>query len=202
MITKGFKFGLLLQFAIGPVCIFIFDTARQKGIINAELGVIAVVLVDAFYILLAILGITAFLQSTKVKKFFKVFGVVILTYFGIATILGSMGYRIIPNIGIETQTIVENPFIKGLILTISSPLTILFWAGVFSSKTVEEKLIKKDLYGFGLGAVLSTLIFLSCISFVGSILRPFLHPLMVNLLNVIVGISFLIFAVRLAIKKI
>ena len=201
MLIKGFRFGMLLQFAIGPVFIFIFDTARQDGIFNAEIGVASVVLVDAFYILLAILGVTVFLQNNKVKKFFKVFGVGILTYFGIAAIIGSIGYKIIPNLIIETQTMIENPFIKGLVLTISSPLTILFWAGVFSSKVVEEKFIRKDLYRFGLGAVLSTLVFLSCVSFIGSSLRPLLHPIMIELLNMIVGILFLYFAVKLAIKK-
>lgn len=31
MFLKGFKFGMLLQLAIGPICLFIFQTSITKG---------------------------------------------------------------------------------------------------------------------------------------------------------------------------
>ena len=66
MIWKGFRFGLLLQIAVGPICLFIFQTAAGSGFWIAEIGVLGVTIVDVFYILAAILGIGFIL--TKYKK--------------------------------------------------------------------------------------------------------------------------------------
>lgn len=45
-IFRGFKFGMILQIAIGPICIFIFQTACKYGFFMGEMGVLDVVLVD------------------------------------------------------------------------------------------------------------------------------------------------------------
>lgn len=45
-IFRGFKFGMILQIAIGPICIFIFQTACKYGFFMGEMGVLAAVLVD------------------------------------------------------------------------------------------------------------------------------------------------------------
>ena len=46
---------MLLQLAIGPVCIYIFNIASNDGFLNAEVGAIAVTIIDALYAMLAIL---------------------------------------------------------------------------------------------------------------------------------------------------
>lgn len=197
MILKGFKFGMLLQLAVGPVCFYIFDTGSKIGFLGAELGVLAVALVDAFYILFAILGVTAFLKKEKINLVFKFLGCAILFYFGAKTILGSISLNSISsNVGAFA-----NPFIGGLMLTLSNPLTILFWAGVFTSKVAEERLDKKSLYLFGLGAVFSTIIFLSFAAAVGNVISCFMPPMIINILNIFVGLIFIYFAIRLLINK-
>lgn len=40
MIFNGFKFGLLLQIAIGPVCLLIFQLAAMNGFFVAMTGVL------------------------------------------------------------------------------------------------------------------------------------------------------------------
>lgn len=45
-IFRGFKFGMILQIAIGPICIFIFQTACKYGFFIGEMGVLDAVLVD------------------------------------------------------------------------------------------------------------------------------------------------------------
>ncbi|WP_010243539.1 LysE family translocator [Acetivibrio cellulolyticus] len=196
MILKGFKFGMLLQLAIGPVCFYIFDTGSKKGFLAAESSVLAVAIVDAFFILLAILGITAFLKNDKINSLFKILGSAILAFFGIKTIMGSISVS--PGNYVGT---LYNPFVVGLMLTISNPLTILFWAGVFTSKITEDKFEKKSLFLFGLGAVLSTIVFLSGVGAIGSIAASFLPPVIISILNAIVGIVFLYFAIKLLVKK-
>lgn len=48
-IIKGFRFGLLLQLAIGPVCLFIIKTAAESGVLTAEAGVMAVMIRRAWF---------------------------------------------------------------------------------------------------------------------------------------------------------
>ena len=45
-IFRGFKFGMILQIAIGPICIFIFQTACKYGFFMGEMGLLDAVLVD------------------------------------------------------------------------------------------------------------------------------------------------------------
>ena len=46
MIAKGFRFGLLLQFALGPMTLLIFQIAVASGFAVAIQGVVGVTLVD------------------------------------------------------------------------------------------------------------------------------------------------------------
>lgn len=201
MIFKGFKLGIILQFAVGPVCIFIFKLGGNKGFIDAEIGVLGVAVIDALYILLAISGLTSFLNRERVKYIFKIIGAIIVAIFGLQTILGIYGWEVLPSINLFNGINSESSFLEGLVLTASNPLTILFWVGIFSSKIVEEKLTRKDVYLFGLGSVLSTVFFLTVIASIGSVTGYFLSPKIISLLNFIVGVVLLYFALKMIFKR-
>ena len=68
MIWKGFRFGMFLQIAVGPICLFIFQTAVTSGFFAAEIGVLGVVLIDALFILAAIFGIGKILNKYRSMK--------------------------------------------------------------------------------------------------------------------------------------
>ncbi len=60
---RGLRLGIILQLSIGPVCLFILQTAIARGINEALKAVLAVVLVVAFYILLALYGLGTCLKN-------------------------------------------------------------------------------------------------------------------------------------------
>lgn len=197
MIWKGFRFGLFLQIAVGPVCIFIFQTAATSGFFIAEIGVLGVTIVDIFYILAAIFGIGTLLNKYKqLKSIIHYFGAAVLIIFGISNIIGF--FYSSPIVSMDQSA--GNTLWKALLLTLSNPLTILFWAGVFSTKIGEENIKQKDLYSFGFGAVLSAFIFLTIISMVGTYLTILLEPKMIMGLNLLVGIVLLLFGVKNLVK--
>ena len=68
---SGLRFGMLLQIAIGPMCLMVFNTAKNAGFGVAMSLVLAVALVDAFYIALASIGVSKLLEKDSVKKVFK-----------------------------------------------------------------------------------------------------------------------------------
>lgn len=202
MILKGFRFGLLLQFAIGPVCIYIFNTATSGGFFSAEAAVLAATLMDAIFVTLAIMGIGSLLEKDRVKKGLKYFGTVVLIYFGLGTILGTFGIKIIPAIaGNSNFHDTSNAFITSFILTASSPLSILFWSGVFATKLSSQGFSKREMKLFGVGAVMATLVFLSVFALVVSLLHPVMNQTIVDVMNVLVGIIIIGFGVKLILRK-
>lgn len=202
MILKGLRFGMLLQIAVGPVCLFIFQTAVTSGVFVALTGVVGIAIIDALYILAAIYGIGALLNRyEKAKRIIKYLGALVLIIFGLSNLLGIFGVSMLPSLNFLSTQSTESVFFKVLILTLSNPLTMLFWVGVFSTKVSEEDMDLKDMYFFGFGAVMSTIIFLTIISVVGNFVNNFLDPFLLSLLNCIVGLVLIGFGVKTAIKK-
>lgn len=202
MIFKGFKFGMLLQFAIGPVCLFIFQMAALNGVYIGEIGVLGVTLVDGLFIVIAILGIASIIDKNNIKVCLKIFGAIILFIFGISTILNQFNVDFMPSVSIYNIFNSTNAFTDSIIITASNPLTIIFWAGVFSTKITEENIKKRDIYSFGFGALLSTIVFLSLINFIGSFTKMFLPIKLIQLLNIIVGILLIGFSIKMISKNI
>lgn len=201
MILKGFKFGMLLQFAIGPGCLFIFQIASLRGFYIAETGVLGIALIDGFFIIVAILGIASIIDRTNIRTFLKIFGATILFVFGLNTVLSEFNVNLLPSLSIQNISNSKNVFIRGIILTISNPLTIIFWAGVFSSKISEQKMKRKDLCSFGLGALLSTLFFLSLIALGGSFAKEIFSTNVIEILNITVGFLFMCFGIKMILKR-
>jgi threonine/homoserine/homoserine lactone efflux protein len=202
MIFKGFKFGMLLQIAVGPVCLFILQTSISLGFLSAMTGVVSVTLIDSLFILSAILGIGALIDKYRnVKKAIQYFGAAVLIAFGLSNILGVLGISIFPSINFLTKQTTDSVFIKMVLLTLSNPLTILFWAGVFSSKIAYDNMNKPDMYRFGTGAVLSTIVFLTFVSALGHFINVFVSLTVLNLLNVLVGLVLIIFGIKTSKKE-
>jgi threonine/homoserine/homoserine lactone efflux protein len=202
MLIRGLRFGMLLQIAIGPIALFIFNTATISGILPTLSGVIGVTLVDGLFILAALFGIGALLEKNKnCKKTLKILGNVVVIIFGILTIISVFGIDLIPNFSFINKQVSDSIFLQAFILTIANPITIIFWAGVFSSKLSDEKMNSKNMYLFGFGALLSTVISLTLITMIGYFTSVFLPQTILNALNIIVGTILIFFGVYSIIKK-
>ncbi|PIE34844.1 hypothetical protein CSA56_06585 [candidate division KSB3 bacterium] len=201
---SGLSTGLVLQLAIGPVFFFILNISLQRTLLDGFCSVLAVSLVDYFYILLAIIGVGKLLEKKTVQKKLAIISSVVLMMFGMV-MLGSVG-----NILAETTVQAHrtsnywSSFLSALLLTISSPLTIVFWTGLFAAKAVEYGYTKKQLVIFGIAAGLATVLFLGASVTILSALQASVPVTLVRLLNVLVGILLILYgAVRLfkVIKK-
>ncbi len=202
MYIKGFKFGFLLQFAVGPVCIYVINTAIKGGILPALYASLGATVVDILFVSLAIIGVGKLLADPKIKVLLKWFGAIVLIYFGAGIILGSFGISIIPGLGVSTDSISsKNAFLTSAVLTISSPLSIVFWSGVFAAKLADENYTMRDMKLFGAGAVTTTMFFLSVVSIVFGLVKAMISPLVIEALNVAVGVILILFAGKIIYKK-
>lgn len=184
---KGFTTGILLQLAIGPVFFFILNIALRPGIWNGIFAVMGVTLVDYFYIILAIFGVGKFLENGKKKMIFSLCSSIVLMIFGAFLLRkGVLFNRYSPENILEDS--LWGSFLSALILTISSPLTILFWTSIFTNKAIEYSLDKKGLLLFGLSAGMATLIFLGVNVFIFSMIGLWVPEIVFRILNIFVGI--------------
>lgn len=201
MIYKGFKFGMLLQIAVGPMCLMVFNTSTTYGFLMGLSLVLAIAIIDGLYITLSGLGVAVIINKEKVKSVIKILGCFVLILFGTNTIMGVFAFTFLPTVALFSNVSNQNIFIQGLLLTASNPLTIIFWSGVFSTQLIENTLTKTQLFFFGFGCILSTLVFLTVVAFCGSVLGAFLPPIMIRILNVIVGFILVFFGIKLLFKN-
>lgn len=195
----GLKFDMLLQLAVGPMCLMVFNTAKNAGFWVAFSLVLSITLVDGFYIVLATLGASKLLEKPSVKKVFRYIGGGVLLLFGLNTLLGTFGISLIP--GADLQVNSASLFLQGLLLTLSNPITIVFWGSVLTSKIVEDNLKKAELTVFSIGLMSAALFFLSAVAGLGMILSSFLPDAVSKGLNILVGLLIIFFGIKMLVKK-
>lgn len=201
MILKGLKFGMLLQLAIGPMAMMVFNTSTAYGFMVSLRLVLAIALIDALYISFSSFGAATLIKKSRIEKVVKLIGCFVLVLFGINTLSNVLTFSFFPDISLFSYTSSENLFVQGLLLTASNPLTILFWSSLFSTQMIENEWNKQQLLLFSVGSVSATLIFLTFIALMGSLLSSFLPDIIIQLLNVTVGIALILFGIRLLFRK-
>ena len=202
IILNGFFAGLLLQVALGPVFFFILNIALQKTLADGLFAALAVTLVDYIYISLAILGIGKLLEKKRIKFILGIISSVVLAIFGIVMItsITEVTANTISDGTVNSDYF--SSFLSAFILTISSPLTIVFWTSLFATKAIEKQYIKKQLVLFGISAGLATLIFLGLSVIVFSFIKLSTPIIIIKILNIMVGILLMIYGVIRFIKVI
>lgn len=201
MLWKGIKFGMLLQLAIGPMCLMVFNAAATQGVLYGLCLMAAIAIVDALYIALSCAGAAAVISRPRVKTVVRWSGAAVLILFGFNMAAGGLGVSLMPQVALFPQSTGRSLFVQGLLLTASNPLSILFWGGVLSAQVIENGWNKGQLAFFAVGCVLSTVLFLTSVSVLASIFGHFLSGIAIRVLNVAVGVFLVFFGVWLPLKK-
>lgn len=201
VLFQGLKFGMVLQFAVGPICLMTLNASSLYGFMHGLCFLSSAACIDAFYIFLACLGISAILKNTKIKTTVQIFGCLILISFGISTILHAFGSGLLSSPVPLSDASCGNLFFQGLLLTASNPLTVIFWGSVFSAKIAEYAWCRKQIFLFAAGCVLSTVIFLTGIALLGSELREHISSSSIQIFNTAVGIFLIYSGITLFCKK-
>lgn len=201
-LIDGMVTGLLLQLALGPVFFYIFGITIDSDFTNSLFAILAVTLADYIFIILSLFGVGKLLQEDKKKIIFGLAGSVLLVVFGSIILYNGLIFKF--NVD-RMDSIVWTPFksfTSCFILTISSPLTIVFWGSIFSAKAIEKKYLKKELMIFGLSAGASTFIFLSFTMIILSFFKSAIPNEVVQVLNCIVGFLLILYGIKGAVKSV
>jgi threonine/homoserine/homoserine lactone efflux protein len=199
MFWQGFQFGMLLQIAVGPVCLFIFNQASSHGFFPAWTGVWAVTLADGLFILAAANGIGRLVRQATWQKIFRYTGPALVFFFGLVMALAGLGFSFLPGFGITMKT--GGIFLAALLLTLSNPLSILFWGGVFAARVSESRLSRLELNTYAVGSLTATPVFLSLIALAGTTAQHFLGNDLIKAINVLVGLGLMGMAIRTGLPR-
>lgn len=198
-LKNGLFTGLLLQMAIGPVYFFVANLALQKSLYDGLAGVLAVTLTDYLYITLALFGVGKMLNNKKIKKTFGRIGSILLVVFGILLIFG-VTKKPAPLTAVANSTDLLTSFAATFILTLASPVTILFWTGIFATKAAVHNYSKHNLVFFGLGAGLSTPLFLGFSVIIFSLIKQSIPQVVIQMLNISLGCVLVIYGIMRLVK--
>jgi threonine/homoserine/homoserine lactone efflux protein len=157
------------------------------------LAVIAVTLVDYIFIALAVLGVGKLLEKAKIKLTLGIISSLVLIIFGTLMILSINQSNQMSSLNNLIESNYISSFISAFLLTISSPLTIVFWTSLFATKAIERGYAQKQLIFFGLAAGLATIVFLGSSVTLLSIIRASIPFALLRILNTAVGLLLIIY---------
>ena len=193
--VQGLGFGLILQISVGPVCIAVLHKGIAQGFRHAFAMAWGAALVDALYILLSLAGVSVLWPIESARVGIGLGGALLLLIFGLRYLLAPAGTA-------RAQHRGESPlksFAYGVVLTLTNPLTILFWAGVLgammSTRTFDQA---GGMVYFAAGCVTATLLFLTAVALAGHFLERLLNDRLALWLNRAVGLFLIGFAVKLS----
>lgn len=198
-LVKGFAVGLLLQFAVGPIFFFAVGTALTSGVRSGLAAVCAAALADYLFIALALVGVGALLERARVKRTAGIVAPVLLLGFGAWMVLTAA--RTAASSGVACAMSPWQSFAACFAMTVGSPLTIVFWMGVFSAKTRELGLGPRERVLFGVGAGLTTLVFLGACVLLAARVGQAAPRWLAASLNVGVGVILIGYGVRRLAKE-
>jgi len=197
-LKNGLLTGLIINLAIGPLFFFVLNLVLQKTIFDGLMGVLALTIVSYIYIALSTFGVGKLFENKKIKKIFGIISSIVLIIFWGIIIKGAIGSVISETI-VNTTNLLSS-FTSVFFLAISNPMSIIFFAGLFSAKAIEYNYTKKELYSFGFGVWLSTLIFTSWAVLIFWLFKETIPTIVIQILNIAVGTLLILYGIIRLIK--
>jgi threonine/homoserine/homoserine lactone efflux protein len=129
-IIRNIILGISLAAPIGPVNIEVIRRGLNFGFFPAFLLSIGAASADTTYLLLIYFGLSSFIKVPIIKTLIWIFGGFVLIYLGYQSI---KNFKVKVKLNKSVPKIGKNSFITGYLITISNPMTIVWWIGVFGS---------------------------------------------------------------------
>jgi len=130
-LVQNILLGLTLAAPIGPVNLEIIKRGLNSGFQQAFLTGAGAMCADTTYLILIFFGLTSFLNFAFMKIFLGIAGSIILIYLGMMS--AKEFFRKADATENKPHRLFKTSFVTGYVLAISSPMTIVWWTGVFGA---------------------------------------------------------------------
>jgi threonine/homoserine/homoserine lactone efflux protein len=194
--------GLTLAAPMGPVNSARLDKGIKNGFWNAWSVGAGSMIADGIFMLLIYLGMVRFLNLPEIQIFLWLFGGLVLVYSGVESIISAEKIDI--QATMRNKESLTKSFMTGFMVSITSPLSILFWLGIYGSILAKTA----SAYGTTHLLVYSSMIFLGLalwdltVASLTTGLRRFLNDPMLKWISMISGTSLIGFGVYFCVQGI
>jgi L-lysine exporter family protein LysE/ArgO len=181
--------GLSLSAPIGPINAAQLDKGIRGGFWHAWCIGLGAICADIIYMLLVYFGVIHLLDTPFIKAFLWLFGFFVLVYTGIESIKEAGSFKTsemrggLPSLG--------RSFWSGFLVSLSNPLSILFWLGIYGSvlaKAANEYPIQQLLIYSG-AIVLGILLWDLAMATASSFFRRLLTERVLKGISMLSGLS-------------
>ncbi len=186
--------GLSLAAPIGPINAAQIDKGIKHGFMHSWLIGVGAVAADGVYMLVVYFGVVHFLEHPFMKTFLWLFGCFVLLYTGIETIVSANKLEMGGN---RKEEPLVKSFISGFFMSISNPLTILFWLGIYGSVLAKTAATYEtsQLILYSSAIFIGLLIWDFTMAGVSSNFRKYLTPQLLIGISLLSGISLIGFGI-------
>lgn len=195
----GYVFlGLSLAAPIGPVNAAQLDKGIKSGFFQSWLVGLGAICADMIYMIAVYLGIIHFLEIPFMQAFLWSFGSFVLIYTGIEGMYHARKADIYDQRQEEVTSM--KSFLSGFLISISNPLTILFWFGIYGSILVKTSSDYSTMYMmlYSCAIFLGLLLWDITMAGLASSFRKFLSERLLILTSLISGLTLIGFGIYFA----
>lgn len=196
----GYVFlGISLAAPIGPVNAAQITKGIYGGFRHAWLVGLGAMLADAIYMLIVYLGVFHFLETPFMQTLLWSFGCFVLIYTGFDSIVNAGKEVKMKNV---KEKSLKKSFFYGFLLSITNPLSMLFWLGIFGSvlaKTVSTYDINHIIL-YSLAIFVGLFIWDVTMAFIASSFRKILTTKLLGAISIISGTSLIGFGVYFGVQ--
>lgn len=129
-VIQNIILGISLAAPVGPVNVEVIKRGLKHGFFPAFLLSLGAASADTTYLLLIYFGLSNFINIPMVKTSIWIFGAIVLLYLGYQSIKEYFEKLDLEKSKVKTR---RNSFAAGYMITISNPMTIVWWLGVFGA---------------------------------------------------------------------
>jgi L-lysine exporter family protein LysE/ArgO len=191
--------GLSLAAPIGPINAAQIDRGIRNGFMHSWLIGVGAVLADGVYMLIVYIGVVNFLETEFMQTFLWLFGFFVLSYTGVEAIINAGKIHLSEN---RSREPLAKSFLTGFLMSISNPLTILFWLGIYGSVLAKTAATydTSQLVLYSSAIFIGLLLWDITMAGVASSFRKFLTSRLLVVISLLSGVSMIGFGIYFGIQ--
>lgn len=188
ILIKYMLLGISLAAPIGPINAAQMDKGIRNGFWHAWMVGLGATFADAIYMALVYMGLVHFLDTPIIKAFLWLFGCFVLIYTGLESFRNSTVMVLSKKKGDEKTW---RCFMSGFFMSLTNPLTILFWLGIYGSVLAETaaKYHTHQLILYSASIFCGILLWDLVMALIASTFRRFLADSVLKFISILSGVS-------------
>lgn len=193
--------GLSLSAPIGPINAAQLDKGLKKGFWHAWLFGLGAVMADILYMVLVYMGVVHFLSTPFMQTFLWLFGAFVLIYSGIESVISAGKVTISSD---KKDESLLSSMSSGFLMSLSNPMTILFWLGIYGSVLVKTAADNGtgNLILYSAAVIFGVLIWDFLMAGMASTFRKYLSNRGISIISFISGLSLIGFGIYFGFRAI